>query len=165
MKTWKKLASLIAGVSIILTYSNCATQQTSSVQSVSDGYIVTANEKLLKNVRDGSKYAITFIALGTQKPAPKVIRQALSDPSRHSTVEGKATKVGANKLKITTTSKVTIDLTQPFGTFWGLNSKKISDFLSGKPGRGAGCRCYGVDDFHAVNCDDPKSLVCCESGC
>jgi hypothetical protein len=164
MKICKNLIFVVVGALTILIYSNCATQITSFVQQTADGYVLTASEKQLKKIRDNSNYAVTFVDFGGQKPDRAVIRKSLSDPSRHSTLEGKATKLGGNRLKITTSSKVTIDLKQPFGTFWGLNSKKIRDFLAGRAEGGEDCGvCYGVKGFTPVTCTDPKSLVCCEN--
>jgi hypothetical protein len=163
MKIWKNLVFVVIGSSLMLIYSNCAKKSTSSFEQVSDGYILTANEKVLKNVQDNSDYGITFIDLSGQKADPDTIRKALSDRSKHSTVEGKATKVGGNKLRITTASKVTVDLTRPFGTFLGLNSKKLGDLLAGA-GEGENCgTCFGVKGFTEVTCDDPNSIVCCQN--
>jgi len=161
MKIWKNLASVVVGVSMILIYSNCNKRSGSSSEQVSDGYIFTANEELLKNVRDGSDYKVTFIDVGGQKTVDRdVIKNALSDSSKYCTLEGKANKVGRNKLKITTDSKLTVDLKRPFATFWGVNVKQIGDFLSG--GHGASnCSCGGIEDMKQVTCTDPGSALCC----
>jgi hypothetical protein len=164
MKIWKNFACLLlAGVSTVLLYSGCTKKSTSFGEKVSDGYILNANEDLLKNVQDDSDYGITFIDVGEQKTVdPSMIKSALSDPSKYFTIEGKATKVGKNKLKIATTSNATIDLKKSLATFWGLNSKKISDFLTNAAGEGDNCgTCYGVKGFTQVTCESPSSLFCC----
>jgi hypothetical protein len=164
MNIHKKLTPLVVGLSILFIYSGCAKKRVAFLEQVSDGYIFAANEELLKDIQDNSDYGITLIDLGKEKPDRDTLKKALADPSKHSTVEGKATKLGDNRLKITTSSKVTVDVRQPFATFWGLNSKKIDDFLAG--GSAAGnCQCYGVDDFKEVTCTDPNSVICCKSGC
>src|SRR5256885_10688734 len=111
MKISKNLAFLLVGVLIILLYSNCAKKGTSFVEAVSDGYIITADEESFKNVKDDTDYAITFVDVGEGKSANRdVIKAALSDSSKVSSLEGKAKKVGANQVKISTNSKLTIDL-------------------------------------------------------
>jgi hypothetical protein len=160
MTIWKNLPSLVAGVSIILIYSNCTKRSGSSVEQVSDGYIFTANEELLKDVQDNSDYRVTFIDLGGQKTADRdVIKNALSDSSKYCTLEGKANKAGGNKLKLTTDSKLTVDLRRPFATFWGVNAKQIGDFLSVAAGGCSGCG--GIEDMKQVTCTDPASVLCC----
>ena len=67
MKNWKNLASLVVGVSMILIYSNCTKKSRLFFEQVSDGYILTANEELLKNVQDNSDYGVTFIDLADRK--------------------------------------------------------------------------------------------------
>jgi hypothetical protein len=165
MKIWKNLASVVVGVSMILIYSNCTKRSESSFEQVSDGYIFTANEELLKNVRDDSDYRITFIDVGGQKTVDRdMIKNALSDSSKYCTLEGKANKVGRNKLKVTTDSKLTVDLRQPYASFWGVNSKQLGDSLSS--GHAAGnCECGGIPDMKQVTCTDPASVLCCRTGC
>jgi hypothetical protein len=162
MKNWKNLASLVVGVSMILIYSNCTKKSRSFFEQVSDGYILTANEELLKNVQDNSDYGVTFIDLGGQKTVDRdVIKNALSDSSKYCTLEGRANKVGGNKLKITTDSKLTVDLKRPFATFWGVNFKQIGDFLSGGHSAANCSGCGGISDMKQVTCTDPASVLCC----
>jgi hypothetical protein len=164
MKIWKNLAPLVVGISIVLAYSNCATERASFVEQVSDGYVFTADAESLKKIRDHSNYAITFVVLGEQKADRQSIKKALSDPSRHSTVQGKATKVGGNKLKITTTSTLTVDLKRPFATFWGVNAERLRELVSSGHAAGTNCPgCGGIPDMKQVTCHDPASTLCCNT--
>ena len=162
MKIWKNLASVLVGVSIIFVYSNCAKKRTSLVQQVSDGYLITADEESLKKVGEDSNYAITFVDVGDQKTASRdVIKKALSDSSKYSTLEGKAKVVGKNQLRLTTDSKLTVDLNRPFATFLGVNANQLGDLLSGGPAADSNCDCGGIPQMKQVTCHDPTSVLCC----
>jgi hypothetical protein len=162
MKISKNLAFLLVGVLIILLYSNCAKKGTSFVEAVSDGYIITADEESFKNVKDDTDYAITFVDVGEGKSANRdVIKAALSDSSKVSSLEGKAKKVGANQVKISTNSKLTIDLKRPFATFLGVNSNRLGDLLSGGQAASADCSCGGIPDMKQVTCHEAPSTLCC----
>ena len=162
MKIWKNLRFLLVSVAIILAYSSCAKKHASIVQTVSDGYIITVDEESLKNIKDDSDYTITVVDVGEAKTADRdAIKTAMSDSSRYSSVEGKAKKVGADKVKIITDSKLAIDLTRPFATFLGVNSKRLSDLLSGGQTASADCSCGGIPDMKQVTCHDPASVLCC----
>ena len=163
MKIWKNVASLLAVVSIILIYASCAKKTGPFCEKVSDGYLLTGD--LVKKVQDNSDYGITFVDTGGAKTVDSdTIKKALSDPSKYCTLEGKATKIGRNKVKVTTPSKLTVDLTRPVAVFSGLNSEKLRNFLSGAAGEGENCgMCYGVKGFTEVTCTDPNSIVCCEN--
>jgi hypothetical protein len=164
MKIWKNLASLVVGISILLVYSNCAKKGTSSVQRVSDGYLITAYEESLKSVGEESNYAITFVNVGEQKTAGRdEIKKALSDSSKYCTLEGKAKVVGRDQLKITTDSKLTVDLSRPFATFLGVNASRLQDLLSGGHAANSNCDCGGIPDMKQVICHDPASVLCCGS--
>jgi hypothetical protein len=168
MKNWKKFAFVVltAG-SAVLFYASCATQSTAAFEQVPDGYVFAADAETLKNVRDGGNFKVTFVDLGGQKTVtPDVIKSALSNPARYTTLSGKATKVGPNRVKITTGKKLTVDVRQPVATFYGVNAKEIRDMLS--RGRGAGettCDCGGIPDMRQVTCTDPSSVLCCRTGC
>ena len=162
MNILKNLAFLFVGVSIILLYSNCTKKRTAFVEPVSDGYVITADEESLKNVKEDADYAITFVDVGEQKTADRdVIKAALSDSSKYSSLEGKATKVGPNQVKITTDSKLTVDLTRPFATFFGVNSNRLADLLSGGQAASADCSCGGIPDMKQVTCHEAPSTLCC----
>jgi hypothetical protein len=161
MKIWKNLAFLLVSVAIILAYSSCAKKRASVVAPVSDGYIITVDEESLKNIKDDTDYTFTVVDVGEGKTADRdAIKTAMSDSSKYSSVEGKAKKVGAHKVKITTDSKLTVDLTRPFATFLGVNSKRLNDLLSGGTAS-ADCSCGGIPEMKQVTCHDPTSVLCC----
>jgi hypothetical protein len=161
MKIWKNLAFLLVSVAIILIYTSCAKKRTSFVEPVSDGYVITVQEESLKGMKDDTDYAFTVVDVGEAKTADRdAIKAAMSDSSKYFSVEGKAKKVGADKVKITTDSKLTVDLTRPFATFLGVNSKRLSDLLSGGTAS-ADCSCGGIPDMKQVTCHDPTSVLCC----
>jgi hypothetical protein len=120
---------------------------------------------LFKNVQGNSDYGITFVDIGGAKTVDSdTIKKALSAPSRYCTLEGKAAKVGRNKVKVTTVSNLTVDLTRPVAVFAGLNSQRLRDFLSGGASAGENCGiCYGMPGFKEVACEDPNSIVCCQN--
>ena len=162
MKIWKNLAFLLVSAAIILLYSNCAKKRTSFVEPVSDGYVIAVEEESLKGIKDDTDYAITLVDIGEGKTADRdAIKAALSDSSKYSSLEGKAKKVDTNKVKIITDSKLTIDLTRPFATFLGVNSKRLSDLLSGGTASGNCSGCGGIPDMNQVTCHDPTSVLCC----
>src|SRR5437588_12442026 len=138
MKIWKNLAFLLVSVAVILVSSSCAKKRTSFVETVSDGYVITVPGESLKGIKDDTDYAITVVDVGEGKTADRdAIKAAMSDSSKYSSVEGKAKKVGAHKVKITTDSKLTVDLTRPFVTLLGVNSKRLRALLSGGTARPA----------------------------
>jgi hypothetical protein len=162
MKIWKNLGFLLVSVAIILACSSCAKKHAPVVQSVSDGYVITVDEESLKNIKDDNDYTITLVDVAEAKTADRdAIKAAMSDSSRYSSVEGKANKVGAHKVKITTDSKLTIDLTRPFATFLGVNSKRLSDLVSGGQAASADCSCGGIPDMKQVTCHEAPSTLCC----
>jgi hypothetical protein len=162
MNIWKNLAFLLVSVTIILAYSSCAKKHASVVQPVSDGYVITVDEESLNNIKDDTDYTITVVDVGEAKTADRdAIKAAMSDSSRYSSVEGKAKKVGTHKVKITTDSKLTIDLTRPFATFLGVNSKRLSDLVSGGAASADCGSCGGIPDMKQVTCHDPTSVLCC----
>jgi hypothetical protein len=165
MKIWKDLVLVAFGILLVLTYLNCAKKGTSSVEQVSDGYVFTANEESFKNVQDNSDYAITFVSVGGRKTVDRdVINNALSDRSKYSMLEGKAKRLGTNQLKLITDSKIGIDLTQAYATFWGLNSKQVRELASGVRGASDSCgSCGGIPDMVQVTCTDPASVLCCNT--
>ena len=162
MKIWKNLALLLVSVAIILGYSSCAKKRKSVVVPVSDGYVLSVDEESLKNIKDDTDYTITVVDVGEAKSADRdAIKAAMSDSSKYSSVEGKAKKVGAHKVKITTDSKLTVDLTRPFATFLGVNSKRLSDLLSGGTASADCSSCGGIPEMKQVTCHDPTSVLCC----
>jgi hypothetical protein len=164
MKIWKNFGSIVVGVSIIFVYSNCAKKRTTSVERVSDGYLITVDEESLKNVGTDTNYAVTFVDVGGQKTADRdVIKSALSDSSKYCTLEGKAKVVGRNQLRVTTDSKLTVDLNRPFATFLGVNAKRLGDLLSGGHAASSNCDCGGIPDMKQVTCHDPTSVLCCRT--
>src|SRR2546423_83686 len=99
MKILKSLTFLSVGALIVLFFSHCAKKRTSFIEPVSDGYVITVQEESLKGIKDDTDYAITLVDVGEQKSADRdAIKAALSDSSRYSSVEGKAKKVGADKV-------------------------------------------------------------------
>ena len=124
------------------------------------------SERLFKKVKKNSDFAVTFVDVGGQKnPDSKMIKKALSNPSKHCTLEGKVTKVGKNKLKMSTPSTLTVNLNRSFGVIWGLGSSKLNDWLTnglapGDPNCGT---CSGIKGFVRVYCEDPNSVMCCEN--
>jgi hypothetical protein len=161
MKILTNLAFLLVSVAIILAYSGCAKKHKSIVAPVSDGYVITVDEESLKNIKDDTDYSITVVDVGEAKTADRdAIKAAMSDSSKYSSVEGKAKKVGAHRVKITTDSKLTVDLTRPFATFLGVSSQRLSDLLSGGTAS-ADCSCGGIPEMKQVTCHDPTSVLCC----
>jgi hypothetical protein len=134
-------------------------------EKVSDGYVFTVSDEVARNFRESSEYAVTFVQVGAQKDVSEAdLKEMLANPSNRSTLEGKASKVGPNQVKVVTASTVTIDLNRPYATFWGLNEQWLQDILAGRRREGDSCgMCYGVDGFTEVPCDDPNSIVCCEA--
>ena len=161
MKIWKNLAFLLLSVAIVLAYSSCAKKRASVVEAVPDGYVITVDEESLKNIKDDTDYTFTVVDVGEAKTADRdAIKTAMSDSSKYSSVEGKAKKIGAHKVKVTTDSKLTVDLTRPFATFLGVNSKRLIDLLSGGTAS-ADCSCGGIPEMKQVTCHDPTSVLCC----
>jgi hypothetical protein len=141
------------------------TEPTSFVEQVSDGYVITGNEQSLKDVLQDDNYAITFVDVGGRKTADRdVIKNALSDSSKYCTLEGKAKMVGKNQVKITTDSKLTVDLKRPFATFWGVNAERLRDLASRRADESS-CNCGGIPDMHQVTCEIITSVLCCANGC
>lgn len=166
MKLWKNFVSvLLIGVSISFICFACSRKSETSSEKVSDGYVFTASEDVVGKVQDNSDYGVTFVDLDGKTTADAdTIRKALSDPSKHSTVEGKATKVEKNKLKLITASNIGVDLKRPVAVFWGLNAQKIKDLLSGGlTASDKSCDCGGIPDMKQVTCHDPASVLCCGS--
>ena len=162
MKILKSLTFLLIAALIVLFYSNCAKKRTSFVEPVSDGYVITVDEESFKNIKDDTDYAITFVDIGEQKSADReAIKTALSDSSKVSSLEGKAKKVGANQVKISTDSKLSVNLKRPIATFFGVNSSRLSDLLSGGQAASADCSCGGIPDMKQVTCHEAPSTLCC----
>ena len=157
------LSCIICDVAVA---SSPASKQSTFVRKVPDGYVLTVSQRVFKKIKNNGDFAVTFFDAGGQKnPDPKMIKKALSDRSKHCTLEGKATKVGKNEVKISTSSTLTVNLSRPFGVYWGLGSSKLSDWLTngiapGDPNCGT---CSGVKGFVRVQCTDPNSVICCEN--
>jgi hypothetical protein len=131
-------------------------------QRVSDGYVFKASEKTVARIVDGSRYGVTLVDL-SQSSTPDSdadLRRILAVKSNYSIIEGTVRKLGDDRLKIVTDTKITIDLTRKYGVYWGLDSKRLSDYLNGATGAGCGT-CGGVDNF--TKCPDcaPPSVLCC----
>jgi hypothetical protein len=136
-------------------------------EKVSDGYVFTVSEEVAGKLRESRDYAVTFVQLGAgaQKDvSAEDVKKILANPSNRSTLEGKATQAGPNRIKIVTASTVTIDLNRPYATFWGLNEQRLQDILAGRRREVDSCGvCFGVEGFTRVPCTDPNSRICCEN--
>jgi hypothetical protein len=132
-------------------------------EKVSDGYVFTVSDEVARNLRESGDFAVTFVQLGAQKDVKGAdLKKLLADPSNRSTLEGKATKAGPNRIKVVTASTVTIDLNRPHAAYWGLDDRRLQDILAGRRRAGDSCgMCYGVEGFREVTCTDPNSIVCC----
>jgi hypothetical protein len=108
---------------------------------------------------------VTFVNVDGQKSVDRdMINNALSDRSKYCMLEGKAKTIGRNQLKLTTGSKLTVDLTRPFAVFWGVNSKQVRELVSGLRGASDSCgTCGGIPDMVQVTCTDPASVLCCNT--
>lgn len=139
------------------------TSEGSAYEKVSDGYVFAVSDEIARNFSESSDYAVTFVQLGEQKDVKGAdLKKLLANPSNRSTLEGKATKAGPNRIKVVTASTVTIDLNRPYATYWGLNVQRLQDILAGRRRDGDSCGiCFGVEGFREVTCTDPNSVVCC----
>lgn len=163
MKIFKDVGPLFLVVAIVFCYSSCAKKKTSFVEEQSDGYVFTANEESFKNVRENSSYLITFIDAGGQKTLDRdAVKAALGDATKYCSIQGTASKIGNNQLKITTGSKITVDLARPFATFWGIDSKRLRELVTSTAPATESCgTCGGIPDMVQVTCQEPTSVLCC----
>src|SRR5688572_1060052 len=77
-------------------------------EKVSDGYVFTVSEQVAEKFRDSSDYGVTFVQLGADENVKGAdLKKMLANPSNRSTVEGKATKSGGNRIKVVTAGTVT----------------------------------------------------------
>jgi preprotein translocase subunit SecE len=99
------------------------------------------------------------VDVGEAKTADRdAIKAAMSNSSKYSSVEGKAKKIGAHRVKITTDSKLTVDLTRPFATFLGVSSQRLSDLLSGGTAS-ADCSCGGIPEMKQVTWPSREDVI------
>jgi hypothetical protein len=145
----------------LLGFGKSAPKISTFCQKVSDGYVLTGSEQALKGVRDHKRYAVTLLDIGGTKKSDKAaVKKALSSPSKHFSIVGTATRMGRNKVKITTNASATIDLSRPLVVFWASTENQLRDALSGMVANSCGT-CSGVDGYREVACHDPNSIICC----
>jgi hypothetical protein len=154
---------MLSGSSPVLHKGNIMKSDGSFYEKVSDGYVFEVSDEVARKFRESSDYAVTFVQLDGQKDVKGAdLKKLLANASNRSTLEGKATKAGANRIKIVTASTVTIDLNRLHAAYWGLNDQRLQDILAGRRREGDSCgMCYGVEGFTEVTCTDPNSIVCC----
>jgi hypothetical protein len=145
----------------LLGFGKSAPKTSTFCQKVPDGYVLTGSEQALKGVHDRKRYAVTLLDTGGAKNSNKAaVKKALSSPSKHFSIVGTATRLGRNKVKITTNTSATVDLSRPLVVFWASTENELRDALRGGVANSCGT-CSGVDGYREVACQDPNSVVCC----
>ena len=132
-------------------------------EKVPDGYVFTVSEEVIRQLGERSEYAVTFVQLDEKVDIKAAdLKKMLADPSKRSTIEGKASKAGPNRIKVVTSTAVSIDLSRLHAAYWGLGDQRLQDILAGRRSASDSCgMCYGVEGYREVTCTDPNSIVCC----